>query len=106
MKTKRIDDVWDTLDALGKASGCHRMPERSFFFRGRQFPVCARCTGAFVGYLAGLFVFPFYQLYPSVCIIFCVLMFADWFIQKIHLHSSTNLRRLISGALCGSACGS
>lgn len=25
--------------------GCHRRPERSFFYKGRQFPICARCTG-------------------------------------------------------------
>ncbi|MBQ3473297.1 MAG: DUF2085 domain-containing protein, partial [Methanobrevibacter sp.] len=24
---------------------CHRMHERSFFIKGHQFPVCARCTG-------------------------------------------------------------
>ena len=27
---------------------CHRKPERSFFFRGHQFPVCARCTGFYI----------------------------------------------------------
>jgi len=31
---------------------CHRRPDRSFSYRGRQFPVCARCTGIVVGYLA------------------------------------------------------
>lgn len=25
------------------------MPERSFFYKGEQFPVCARCTGAALG---------------------------------------------------------
>jgi len=37
---------------------CHRLPERSFFWAGRQFPVCARCTGMLAGYLAfPLFLF-------------------------------------------------
>ena len=31
---------------------CHRKPERSFFFRGKQFPVCARCTGMYLGFLS------------------------------------------------------
>lgn len=31
---------------------CHRMPHRSFFWRGTQLPVCARCTGMLLGYLA------------------------------------------------------
>jgi len=28
---------------------CHQRPERSFFFRGHQFAVCARCTGLYFG---------------------------------------------------------
>jgi uncharacterized membrane protein len=27
---------------------CHQRPERSFVVNGRQFPVCARCTGLYV----------------------------------------------------------
>ena len=33
---------------------CHQLPERSFFFAGQQFPVCARCTGLYASALAGL----------------------------------------------------
>ncbi|MGG7175281.1 DUF2085 domain-containing protein [Clostridium neonatale] len=25
--------------------GCHQLPDRSFFIRSYQFPICARCTG-------------------------------------------------------------
>ncbi len=31
---------------------CHQKPDRSFFSCGRQWPVCARCTGLYLG--AGL----------------------------------------------------
>src|SRR4051812_167741 len=31
---------------------CHQRPDRSFFWQGHQFPVCARCTGI---YLSGAF---------------------------------------------------
>jgi uncharacterized membrane protein len=44
---------------LGKADAvgygiCHRLPERSFFLAGRQLPLCARCTGTFLGAILGL----------------------------------------------------
>ena len=44
---------------LGKAdlvgfAVCHRMPERSFILAGRQLPLCARCTGTFLGAMLGL----------------------------------------------------
>ena len=42
---------------------CHRKPGRSFFWRGKQFPVCARCTGIHIGYLSfPLFTFNFWYL--------------------------------------------
>ena len=40
-------------DVVGYAI-CHRIPERSFFLNGRQLPLCARCTGTFLGAIAGL----------------------------------------------------
>jgi uncharacterized membrane protein len=44
---------------LGKAGMvgyaiCHQIPERSFFIAGRQLPLCARCTGTFLGAVLGL----------------------------------------------------
>jgi uncharacterized membrane protein len=30
---------------------CHRIPERSFFIGGQQLPLCARCSGTFLGVL-------------------------------------------------------
>jgi len=40
-------------DVIGYAI-CHRIPERSFVLGDRHFPLCARCTGTFLGALAGL----------------------------------------------------
>ena len=33
---------------------CHQLPERSFFWDERQLPVCARCTGLYLGVAIGL----------------------------------------------------
>ena len=40
-------------DAVGYAV-CHRIAVRSFFFGDRQFPVCARCSGMYLGALVGM----------------------------------------------------
>lgn len=32
---------------------CHQLPERSFHVAGVQLPVCARCTGLYIGAVAG-----------------------------------------------------
>ena len=32
---------------------CHQIPERSFHLSGVQFPVCARCTGLYLGAAIG-----------------------------------------------------
>jgi uncharacterized membrane protein len=40
---------------------CHQLPERSFHLSGIQLPVCARCTGLYLGGVLGmlaLFVLP------------------------------------------------
>jgi len=38
----------DTADYVGSAV-CHRITDRSFSIAGRQLPLCARCTGMFLG---------------------------------------------------------
>jgi uncharacterized membrane protein len=40
-------------DAIGYAV-CHRIASHSFFLDERQFPLCARCTGMYLGALSGL----------------------------------------------------
>lgn len=45
--------VLGKADVVGFAI-CHRIPERSFFLGGQQLPLCARCTGTFLGAMLGL----------------------------------------------------
>jgi uncharacterized membrane protein len=40
-------------DAIGYAV-CHRIDTRSFHIRERQFPLCVRCTGQYMGVVMGL----------------------------------------------------
>lgn len=99
-----MSELWKsvvkTLDEIGEASGCHRMPERSFFFKGHQFPVCARCTGVFVGQLSAI-IYGFFKKVPThISIILLGIMGLDWGIQEIKLCESTNTRRFITG-ICG-----
>ena len=47
--------VLGKTDAVGYAI-CHRIGERSFSAFGRQLPMCARCTGIYLGVMLGLFV--------------------------------------------------
>jgi uncharacterized membrane protein len=42
------------IDAIGYAV-CHQAPARSFLIGDRPTPLCARCTGTFLGALVGIF---------------------------------------------------
>ena len=87
---------------LGAAGGCHQLPERSFFIGGYQFPVCARCTGVFLGQFsafAGLLAGKRVPVWTGAMML--LIMGADWFVQYIGLRGSTNPRRLVTGILGG-----
>jgi uncharacterized membrane protein len=47
--------VLDKLNAVGYAV-CHRIPSHSFTVNGRQLPLCARCSGMYLGALLGVLV--------------------------------------------------
>ena len=83
---------------------CHQMPERSFHYRGKQFPICARCTGILVGYFT-LPIFHFNIIQPTVLVIF-VFMFPlllDSITQSMGYRESNNVLRFVTGFLGGAA---
>lgn len=88
------------LDEIGEASGCHRLPERSFFYKGHQFPVCARCTGVFLGQLAAVIWGLFRKVPVCISIFLLGIMGIDWGIQEMGIKESNNTRRLLTG-FCG-----
>ena len=86
---------------LGHMAGCHQMPERSFFYKSYQYPLCARCTGILAGYFVGTAILFFYCLPVLLCFLAAYIMFLDWFIQYKDIRVSTNRRRFITGLICG-----
>ncbi|MDO4343813.1 MAG: DUF2085 domain-containing protein [Eubacteriales bacterium] len=102
---QRIDKekLWTNCMKIGAALGCHQLPERSFFYHGYQFPVCARCTGVLIGtILSPVF---FYNIwFPTIYqgIVLCAPMLIDWILQYKGIKPSKQVRRLITGFLGGS----
>lgn len=83
---------------------CHRMPERSFFYKGHQFPVCARCTGVYLSIItAPLIKYLNLTLNALMLLGFALLipMAVDGITQLFKLRESNNYLRLITGFLGG-----
>jgi uncharacterized membrane protein len=81
---------------------CHRRCERSFFVRGRQFGVCARCTGLLVGGVLSPLAVPLGAgvLVPAACAAM-VLLAIDGGSQLAGWRASTNRLRLVTGLAAG-----
>lgn len=81
---------------------CHKMPDRSFHFKGKQFPVCARCTGLGVGYISSFFVLSLAGLF-NIWIAFLLIlpMVVDGIGQLLKKWKSNNIRRFITGLIAG-----
>ena len=81
---------------------CHRMPDRSFFFKGRQFPLCARCTGIYIGYLSlPFFTIDLIHLSLLLSIVLIIPTIIDGLTQAYCKRESNNMLRLITGILSG-----
>ncbi len=83
---------------------CHRRPERSFFWKGKQFPVCARCTGTALGFvtlpLFALKILSFNFLWVLLLMLPC---WVDGVTQLYGWRQSNNWLRLATGFLLGTA---
>lgn len=97
---------------------CHQLPARTFFINGKPLPLCARCTGIYLGAIAGLGVMlalgrarstkfpPPLLLAPFIG--FTLIMGVDgvnsymtFFPNAPHLYQPQNWLRLITGTLHG-----
>ena len=81
---------------------CHRLPHRSFFWKGKQFPVCARCTGIHIGYLS-MPLFVFYIIYFNIwwTLLLILPTYIDGITQMFFKRESTNFLRVTTGFLAG-----
>ena len=89
---------------------CHRLPRRTLRFKGRYFPVCARCTGIYLGALFTLLLYYFSILTLStnlgiyiffIPLILMVPTAVDGITQLLRWRESNNFIRVVTGLLCG-----
>lgn len=100
--SKLWESILNVFNYIGDSSGCHQIPERCFTVYHYTFPICARCTGVFIGQITAIVLFLFSTrigIYYSVILI--AIMGVDWLIQYLKIKKSTNLRRVITGFLGG-----
>lgn len=95
------DKTWIKLMQIGEKLGCHQMPERSFFIKGYQFPVCARCTGVIISAILSILLFKHKKISIKGCIALSSVMLIDWSMQYLEILESTNNRRFITGLIGG-----
>lgn len=102
------------MDALAY-SVCHRLAGHSFFLEDRAMPLCARCSGMYLGILTGLiYLLPRRQVgYPSrgawVSLGFFVITFTvdginsfvDLAYHSTLFYQPQNIFRVLTGALVG-----
>ncbi|WP_250277771.1 DUF2085 domain-containing protein [[Clostridium] colinum] len=81
---------------------CHCMPDRSFFYKGKQFPICARCTGQLIGVIVGIiFIVKLKDIKGIYIILLTMPLILDGFIQLLTNYESNNIKRVITGFLLG-----
>ncbi len=86
---------------LPRIFGCHCRDDRSFHYKGKRFPICARCTGELAGMCLGALSFAFIKPRLILLIMLMLPMTADGFIQLTTPYESNNMRRLWTGILFG-----
>jgi uncharacterized membrane protein len=90
---------------IKKYNICHQIPERSFYYKQKQFPVCARCTGIILGYCTiPLFYFGIIKISILFIILLNIPFLIDSVTQYMGYRESNNKLRLITGILTGFAC--
>lgn len=81
---------------------CHQRPERSFHYKGKPLPLCARCTGLAVGYCLSFITLLLLGFFSWWWILLLILpMLIDGTGQFFGRWTSNNLRRFLTGMPAG-----
>lgn len=83
--------------------GCHCRDDRSFHYKGKKFPICARCTGELFGIVFSIFSCIFFKLSPLLIVLFMLPMIIDGTVQMLTSYESNNIKRFVTGFLFGYA---
>lgn len=81
--------------------GCHCRPDRSLYWKGKKFPLCARCTGELMGIFLGIFVYALSSIPVYAYFLLMIPLLADGFLQQLTAYESKNWKRLVTGMLFG-----
>jgi uncharacterized membrane protein len=86
---------------LALITHCHQLTDRSFSLRGRQVPLCARCSGI----LVGVFLIPLYVVDLRFAATLIAAMVLDGGSQALKLRTSNNWLRFATGIGFALGCG-
>ena len=89
---------------------CHGITRRCLTMFGTPMPVCARCTGIYIGMIAGLAAFALFRRIEERVLRMCLYMAAlpiaiDGITQAAGLRESTNTLRMVTGFIVAFAFG-
>ena len=110
MLQKIIDFINQRIAAFGKAPLCNMIPEHGICIKGFYLPLCARCTGTFIGCVVTIFLFLFvirrskYRLSLHILsFLLAVPCLIDGLLQYVWQVESDNCRRILTGLLLGAS---
>jgi len=106
------ESSWYEKSFLIGSSVCHQIPSHSYHSDTQQFPLCARCSGLYLGSLIGIIYYSLQGrkagLPKKIWIILLVVLFLIWGVDGVNslasdlmnrpfLYTTTNITRLVTG---------
>jgi len=101
------EQITHFFDLIGSLV-CHQNPEKTMQIGRRALPVCARCTGGYLGLLVGYLVLILWRKRENkgppdlwTTLVLSTPVIADVVTQTLGVRESTNALRLLTGLLFG-----